>query len=78
MLWKTHLLRRIFVFICGSGMLGMERVALFYDVCAKIGWWVGLVDALTHCVLTSSHGGNGDISSKFIAKWAQVQKGQLR
>lgn len=56
----------------------MERVALFYDVCAKIGWWVGLVDALTHCVLTSSHGGNGDISSKFIAKWAQVQKGQLR
>lgn len=50
----------------------MERVALLYDVCAKIGWRVGLLGTSEiHCALNSSHGGEDGLS---ITEWVQVQK----
>lgn len=52
----------------------MEKVALLYDVYAKIVWWVGLAGTLTHCVFNRSLDGDDGISSKYITEWAQVRK----
>lgn len=55
-------------------MLGWEKVALLYDVCTKIVWWVGLAGTLTHCVLNWSLDGDDGIYNKYITEWAQVPK----